>query len=638
MRELLLGVEGRAETGLCVHVLGVEAERLEEGAPRAVRVLLLQGRAPGGDEAPRLGLVALAPVLLLLGALPLELDLVRLGQGRAGVLEVRVERDRDVELVLRRRRVARSEVGLALLEVGARARAERRLLDGRLLGLLLLLEERLVLHVGARVVRRRLGRGGVEVESELEGLSRLAHLLRIPRRVEGRSPAREVVLELGAPRPGVRVGLTVNEVRDRREGERGRPDEREDLPVADRPLARAVEGGRALRRDREPVDEVPDVEPELGGRLVALARVLLDRLEGDRVDLPGEPRAEARGRRRVVEEDLGEDVGHREPLEGEPSARGDLEEHDAERVDVAPRVYVLCAALGLLGGHVGGGAHELALGREARPGARFVEPLRDAEVEDPRRADPVLRAGRVDDHVLRLQVAVDDPARVRVVDGVRHLREEREEPAHGLRRVVEERAERRPLREVHGDVGAALVLAEVVDADDRGVVELGGGLGLAEEAPARHVVLEVPREEDLERERPVELGVARAVDDAHAAARDLLEEHVAPERSERGRRERSRRRGARRRPVGAGAADPGQVTRRLDEVDRRSARSDAERGPGLGELLRDLVRALSGLGRLVEEAVEERAELGREPRRALDHRLLVHAARASARAACTRSR
>ncbi len=73
------------------------------------------------------------------------------------------------------------------------------------------------------------------------------------------------------------------------------------------------------------------------------------------------------------------------------------------------------------------------------------------------------------------------------------------------------------------------------------------------------------------------------------------------------------------------------MTRRLDEVDRRSARSDAERGPGLGELLRDLVRALSGLGRLVEEAVEERAELGREPRRALDHRLLVHAARADAR-------
>src|SRR5207249_4979213 len=73
---------------------------------------------------------------------------------------------------------------------------------------------------------------------------------------------------------------------------------------------------------------------------------------------------------------------------------------EAERVEVAASVHRL--ATGLLGAHVLGGAYDLA-------GAGGAQRLRDAEVGDEGAA-----GGVVEQDVVRLHVAVDHAARVRI--------------------------------------------------------------------------------------------------------------------------------------------------------------------------------------------------------------------------------
>src|SRR5206468_4058684 len=94
----------------------------------------------------------------------------------------------------------------------------------------------------------------------------------------------------------------------------------------------------------------------------------------------------------------------RQPAEGS-LPREQLVEDGAQRVDVGGGADVLVASLGLLGGHVGRGAEDLAGVVEAV----VVQLLGQAEVGDHRQAV----GGQ--QHVGRLQVAVDDAAGVGVV-------------------------------------------------------------------------------------------------------------------------------------------------------------------------------------------------------------------------------
>ena len=78
----------------------------------------------------------------------------------------------------------------------------------------------------------------------------------------------------------------------------------------------------------------------------------------------------------------------------------------------------------------------------------------------------------------------------------------------------------------HDEVGAVL-LAPVVDADDVGVVEVGGGLGLAPEPGHEVGVVGVLGEQDLDRDRPVELQVAGEEHLGHAALAEAAVQLVA---------------------------------------------------------------------------------------------------------------
>ena len=149
-----------------------------------------------------------------------------------------------------------------------------------------------------------------------------------------------------------------------------------------------------------------------------------------------EGRTSTRGRGGLgeAEDDGPQRVGRLERV----AARDDPVERDAEGVKVGPAVERL--RLRLLGGDVGGRPHQKAgLGLDERPGR-----LRDAEVGE------VRPAVRVEDDVLRLDVAVDDAAFVAVGEGV----EERDSEARRLRLgegagVAKPHGERLPVDELH---------------------------------------------------------------------------------------------------------------------------------------------------------------------------------------------
>jgi hypothetical protein len=104
-----------------------------------------------------------------------------------------------------------------------------------------------------------------------------------------------------------------------------------------------------------------------------------------------------------------------ELLRGEGcAARQQLIKQHPEGVDVGARVHVQLAHFGLLRAHVGGRADHLREIREERfIGEPLVGGLRDSEVDDHRPGHTVIES---DENVRRLEVAMNDPLLVRVLD------------------------------------------------------------------------------------------------------------------------------------------------------------------------------------------------------------------------------
>ena len=240
----------------------------------------------------------------------------------------------------------------------------------------------------------------------------------------------------------------------------------------------------------------------------------------------GAPDDRLEGRR-----DPGPDLGHLGRAAGQPchrdrrgavalegSTAGEhLEEHDAEGVDVRRRGGLLAARL--FGAEVVDRA-------ERRPGQRHLglgDGPGDPEVGD-------LHAAVAREHdVAGLHVAVDDPPGVGGRQGAGDLRgdpgglarRERPVPAHDRGQVL-------PVDELHDDERAVLVLAEVVDGHDVGMVERGGGERLLAEARAEVRIATVLGAEDLDRDVAIELGVVGAVDAGHAPLPEELHQPIPP--------------------------------------------------------------------------------------------------------------
>ncbi len=229
----------------------------------------------------------------------------------------------------------------------------------------------------------------------------------------------------------------------------------------------------------------------------------------------------------------------RRPREGRLS-RQQLVQRHAQTVLVARRHRV---SRRLFRRHVRRGPHHRAFLGELLVALR---PRRQAEVHQQR--FPLF----IEHDVGRLHVAVDDALAVRVRQRLR----EAPHDLDGLPDVPplpfglfrQGRGEGSARDEGRCDVILRAVLAGVVDGDDVGVAQVGGSLGLAQEALDALLGVEHVRLGHLQRHFPVQLGIIRLVDDAERALAEPLAHFKAADANHVGRR----RVGDRHRCVGDG--------------------------------------------------------------------------------------
>jgi hypothetical protein len=265
--------------------------------------------------------------------------------------------------------------------------------------------------------------------------------------------------------------------------------------------------------DRLARGEVLQVGGQRGGRRVAAGRLLLEAFEQDGLEIRGHRGVQRRGRRHVLVDDHAQRLDGIRALEG-GQAGEDLVEHGAERVDVALLADLRDLARGLLGRHIARGADDGARHGDLR---MALQRLGEAEVHD------VGLAVLVEHDVVGLDVAVDDAARVGVLDGAGDLRED----GGGLGGGELLAREAAAVDELHRDHVLVADVADLVDADDARVAQRGGGLSLAAEAD--ELLLAAGAEEDLEGDPAAQGAFPRLIDHAHAAAAELLDEDVLAE-------------------------------------------------------------------------------------------------------------
>jgi hypothetical protein len=132
----------------------------------------------------------------------------------------------------------------------------------------------------------------------------------------------------------------------------------------------------------------------------------------------------------------------------------------------------------------------------------------------------------VDDHVLRLQVAMDDAVAVGEAGPLEHLANQPDRLLGG-EAGVDQLLQRAALQVLHGDVIGAVDLAAVEDGDDVGVLEARSRLGLAAEALDELAVLGEAGVQHLERDLALQVRVVGQPDIGHPAGADLAQHPVA---------------------------------------------------------------------------------------------------------------
>ena len=138
-----------------------------------------------------------------------------------------------------------------------------------------------------------------------------------------------------------------------------------------------------------------------------------------------------------------------------------------------------------------------------------------------------------EEHVRRLDVAVDHALAMRIVERVEDLAHQsdrigRLEPLAPLE-VLPEVA---PGHVLHRDERRAVVLVEVVDRDDVRMIEASGGLRLAAESrehDRRILALELVGADRLQRDDPLDHRIVGLVDHAHRSAAELAADLVLAE-------------------------------------------------------------------------------------------------------------
>ena len=248
--------------------------------------------------------------------------------------------------------------------------------------------------------------------------------------------------------------------------------------------------------------DLRQVGAQVVGALVAHVRVLLQALQHDPLE-PGVDVGVLFARQgRILLDVLAAELEPVAASERSVASRH-LVERDAQRIDIGAMIDAL--APGLLGRHVlrcanvdgGPGRGRVAVGG-----------LGYSEIGD----DGVAVA--IEEDVVGLQVAVDDPAFVRVGELERggHVH-----PDFDDHLVVEHFAALHEILEagfqqIHREEDDVVILPGVVDGHDVGVAELCGAVGLFTEVLLEHLVVGERRLQHLERHVDVEVRIPRLVD------------------------------------------------------------------------------------------------------------------------------
>ena len=249
-------------------------------------------------------------------------------------------------------------------------------------------------------------------------------------------------------------------------------------------------------------------------RLIALAQVRLHRLERDALKLLGDcavplpRRLCAAGN--VLERDLLRGVGVIRQVPGRH-----LIEHDTKRIQVAARVCI--EALCLLGRNIVHRSNGLTT-------ALLVDVFQCGNAEI-RHLDHVV----VRDHdVLRLDVAVDDAVRVRVLERFCNLRGIAQRLLRAEHAALREALlERHALDELHDDILRITAVSHIVHRDDVRLREHGDGVRLRLKAVFQLGILRHLIAQDLNGDIAVQLMAHGLINDRHAAAADDLQDLVA---------------------------------------------------------------------------------------------------------------
>lgn len=214
-----------------------------------------------------------------------------------------------------------------------------------------------------------------------------------------------------------------------------------------------------------------------------------------------------------------------------PTARQQLEQQDAQRVDVRRRRHGLARVL-LRRRVLRREDAQLGPGLRRAVGRRGVQQLGDPEIQQ------LHRAIGLHQDVRRLDVAVDDQVLVGELDRAADVGEEPQPRVDRQPGLVTVARDRHALDVLHDEVRPTVRRgAAIVEPCDVRVLERGEDLPLVAEAE-QDVVGVHPAPDQLERDALLELRIVafREVDGAHPPAPDLLEQPVradAPSQGER---------------------------------------------------------------------------------------------------------